>query len=73
MLLFYAIAVFHECLSPYRFTDSEKLSQLTTRLESVEQDLVNAKLDEKLVTINGARIAQVRFQANESAAWSVHW
>ncbi|XP_025424275.1 laminin subunit gamma-1 isoform X2 [Sipha flava] len=40
--------------------DSEKLSQLSTRLESVEQDLISAKLDEKLMTINNARIAQAQ-------------
>lgn len=44
------------------FTDSETLSQLSNRLEAAEQELINAKLDEKLATINSARISQVSFK-----------
>jgi len=35
------------------------LSQLSIRLQAAEQELINAKLDEKLGIINAARIAQV--------------
>jgi len=40
--------------------DSDTLSQLSTRLEAAEQELINAKLDEKLATINNARISQAQ-------------
>ncbi|XP_050422694.1 laminin subunit gamma-1 isoform X2 [Adelges cooleyi] len=44
--------------------DSEKLNQLSSRLEAAEQELTNAKLDEKLVAINEARISQAQLIKN---------
>lgn len=44
------------------FADSDTLSQLSNRLEAAEQELINAKLDEKLAMINSARISQVSFK-----------
>lgn len=41
------------------FTDSDTLSMLSAKFESAEQELINAKLDEKLATITNARISQV--------------
>ncbi|VVC25129.1 Hypothetical protein CINCED_3A009745 [Cinara cedri] len=40
--------------------DSDTLNQLNTRLEMAEQELINAKLDDKLAAINSARISQAQ-------------
>jgi coxsackievirus/adenovirus receptor len=40
--------------------DSETLNVLSTKLDLAEKDLIKAKLDEKLATINNARISQAQ-------------
>lgn len=41
------------------FTDSDTLSVLSAKLDSAEQNLIAAKLDEQLQLINDARYSQV--------------
>lgn len=45
---------------PRLFTDSDTLSVLSAKLDGAEQNLIAAKLDEKLQLINDARYSQVR-------------
>ncbi|XP_050538498.1 laminin subunit gamma-1, partial [Daktulosphaira vitifoliae] len=51
-------------LSNLEDIDSEMLNQLSSRLETAEQELANAKLDEKLQNINAARISQAQLIKN---------
>ncbi|CAI6348984.1 unnamed protein product [Macrosiphum euphorbiae] len=41
-------------------SDTDKLSLLSSRLESAEQELMNAELDKKLAAINSAKISQAQ-------------
>uniref|UniRef100_A0A2S2PTE0 Laminin subunit gamma-1 n=1 Tax=Schizaphis graminum TaxID=13262 RepID=A0A2S2PTE0_SCHGA len=41
-------------------SDTDKLSLLNNRLETVEQELLNAELDKKLAAINTAKISQAQ-------------
>jgi len=55
----------------FDIVDTDKLSLLSSRLETAEQELLNAELDKKLAAINSAKISQVSLIIHRSV--SIHF